>query len=124
MDAPPVHEQTELAYAVTARALTPDGLETPVMHACGHDIHMAAWIGTARRLVAMKDRWSGTLVMIGPPAEELGLGAKRMLEDGLFTRLHKPGPVLALHDLASLPAGSIGYSPGYALPHVDSVAVT
>ena len=124
MDALPVHEQTGLAYASTAKALTPDGLETPVMHACGHDIHMAAWIGTARRLVAMKDRWSGTLVMIGQPAEELGLGAKRMLDDGLFTHFPKPGHVLALHDSASLAAGTIGYSPGYALANVDSVDVT
>ncbi|API61068.1 peptidase M20 [Tardibacter chloracetimidivorans] len=124
MDALPVHEQTGLAYASSAKALTPDGLETPVMHACGHDIHMTAWIGTARRLVAMKDRWSGTLVMIGQPAEELGLGAKRMLDDGLFTRFPKPGHVLALHDSASLPAGTIGYSPGYALANVDSVDVT
>src|SRR3546814_5646415 len=94
------------------------------MHACGHDIHMAAWIGAARRLAAMKDRWSGTLVMIGQPAEELGLGSKRMLDDGLFRRFPKPSHVLALHDAANLPAGHIGYSPGYALANVDSVALT
>src|SRR3546814_18950683 len=90
------------------------------MHACGHDIHMAAWIGTARRLVAMKDRWSGTLVMIGQPAEELGLGAKRMLDEGLFTRFPKPGHVLALHDSESHTAGTIRYSPGFALGNVAS----
>src|SRR3546814_11989646 len=97
MDALPVHEQTVLAYASTARALTPDGLETPVMHACGHDIHMAAWIGPARRLVVMKDRWSGTLVMSGQQDVGLGLRAKRRRGDGPLTRFTKPGHVLSLH---------------------------
>jgi hippurate hydrolase len=123
MDALPVPEQTGLSYASAAKGVTPDGLETPVMHACGHDIHMAAWIGTARRLAAMKDKWSGTLVMIGQPAEEIGQGAGKMLDDGLFSRFPKPGHVLALHDSASLPAGTIGYSRGYALANVDSVDI-
>ncbi len=121
MDALPVAEQTGLPFASKAKGTTRDGLETPVMHACGHDIHMASWIGVARRLVAMKDRWSGTLVMVGQPAEELGLGAKAMLDDGLYSRFPKPTHVLAFHDAANLPAGHIGYSQGYAFANVDSV---
>lgn len=123
MDALPVPEQTGLAYASKAKGTTPDGREVGVMHACGHDMHMAAWIGTARRLMAMREDWSGTLVMVAQPAEELGLGAKAMLEDGLFTRFPKPSHVLGLHDSAALPAGHVGYSPGYALANVDSVDI-
>lgn len=124
MDALPVPEQTGLPYASKARGTTPEGLDTPVMHACGHDMHMAAWIGTARRLMAVKGQWSGTLVMIAQPAEELGLGAKRMLDDGLFTRFPKPTHALALHDTTGMPAGTLAYSSGYALANVDSVDVT
>jgi hippurate hydrolase len=94
------------------------------MHACGHDTHMTAWIGAARRLAAMKDKWSGTLVMIGQPAEELGLGAKAMLDDGLYARFPKPAVAIAFHDAAGLPAGVIGYTDGYTLANVDSVDVT
>ena len=94
-----------------------------VMHACGHDTHMATWIGTARRLAAMKDRWSGTLVMIGQPAEEVGGGARAMLRDGLFTRFPKPDTIIAFHDSASLPAGQIGLVDGYILANVDSVDI-
>ena len=100
------------------------GVETGVMHACGHDTHMAALIGTARRLAAMKDQWSGTLVMILQPGEETGEGAKAMLDDGLYTRFPKPDVALAFHDAAALPAGVIGITPGYALANVDSVDIT
>jgi amidohydrolase len=124
MDGLPVKEQTGLAYASKAVGTLPDGTETPVMHACGHDTHMAGWIGTARRLAAMKDQWSGTLVMILQPAEEIGRGAEAMLEDGLYTRFPKPDYVLAFHDAAALPAGVIGITPGYALANVDSVDIT
>jgi hippurate hydrolase len=93
------------------------------MHACGHDTHMTAWVGTARRLVAMRDQWSGTLVMIAQPGEEIGRGAMAMLEDGLFTRFPKPTHAIAFHDAASLPAGVIGYSVGPALANVDSVDI-
>jgi hippurate hydrolase len=93
------------------------------MHACGHDTHMAAWIGTAQQLVARRDQWSGTLVMILQPAEEIGEGAKAMLDDGLYTRFPKPDYVLAFHDAAQAPAGVIGYSKGFALANVDSVDV-
>ena len=93
------------------------------MHACGHDTHMTAWIGDARRLAATKDKWSGTLVMIGQPGEETGEGAIAMLDDGLFTRFPKPDYVIAFHDAAVLPAGVIGLTPGYALANVDSVDI-
>ncbi len=124
MDALPVKEQTGLPFASAATGKLPDGTPTPVMHACGHDTHMATWIGTARQLAAMKDQWSGTLVMILQPGEEIGAGAKAMLDDGLYTRFPKPDVALAFHDSASLPAGVIGVTPGYALANVDSVDIT
>jgi len=124
MDGLPVPEQTGLPFASKVKSLTREGLETPVMHACGHDTHMSAWVGTARRLAAMKDQWSGTLVMVAQPAEEIGSGAKAMIDDGLYTRFGKPDFAVAFHDSASLPAGVIGYTPGYALANVDSVDLT
>jgi len=112
MDALPVTEQTGVPYA---------SIQPGVMHACGHDTHMTAWIGTARRMAAMKDQWSGTLVMIGEPAEEIGSGARAMLKDGLYTRFPKPSVEIAFHDSASLPAGTIGIVDGYVMANVDSV---
>jgi hippurate hydrolase len=114
MDALPVTEQTGVPYAS----------QTPgVMHACGHDTHMTSWIGTARRMAASKDKWSGTLVMIGQPAEEIGSGARAMLKDGLYTKFPKPDVAIAFHDSASLPAGTIGYVDGYTMANVDSVDI-
>lgn len=124
MDALPVVEQTGLPFASTVTATPATGVETGVMHACGHDTHMTAWIGAAQQLVDNKGDWSGTLVMILQPAEELGEGALAMLEDGLFTRFPKPDYAIAFHDAAQFPAGMIGYSPGYALANVDSVDIT
>jgi hippurate hydrolase len=124
MDALPVKEQTGLPFASKVRGTTLDGVETDVMHACGHDTHITTWLGTARRLAAMKDQWSGTLVMILQPGEELVMGAKAMLDDGLFTRFPKPDYLLAFHDSASLPAGVIGVPNGYALANVDTVNIT
>ena len=123
MDGLPVIEQTGLPYASKRRAVPQNGIETGVMHACGHDTHMAAWIGTAQQLVARRDQWSGTLVMILQPAEEIGEGAKAMLDDGLYTRFPKPDYVLAFHDAAQAPAGMIGYANGFALANVDSVDI-
>jgi hippurate hydrolase len=114
MDALPVSEATGVSYA---------SVEPGVMHACGHDIHMASWIGAARRLSSMKGLWSGTLVMIAQPAEETGSGAKAMLEDGLFTRFPRPEAAIAFHDAADMPAGTIGYSPGNTFANVDSVDI-
>jgi hippurate hydrolase len=123
MDALPVVEQTGLPFASKVRATARSGVETGVMHACGHDTHMSSFIGTARRLAAMKDQWSGTLVMVLQPGEETGEGAKAMLDDGLYTRFPKPNYALAFHDAAALPAGTIGVTPGYALANVDSVDI-
>jgi hippurate hydrolase len=93
------------------------------MHACGHDTHVASWLGTARRLAAMKGQWSGTVVMVLQPGEETVEGAEAMLKDGLYTRFPKPDFLLAFHDAASLPAGKIGITPRYALASVDSVNI-
>jgi hippurate hydrolase len=123
MDALPVAEQTGLPFASKVRATSVSGAESGVMHACGHDTHMSAWLGTARRLAASKEQWSGTLVMILQPGEETGEGARAMLEDGLFTHFPKPTHALAFHDSASLPAGTLGYTPGPAFAAVDSVDV-
>ncbi len=112
MDALPILEETGLAYA---------SRNPGAMHACGHDVHMAAWSGTARFLAHSRAAWSGTLVCIAQPAEERGSGARAMLADGLLTRFPKPDACLALHAKAELPVGSIGSCPGYALANVDSV---
>jgi hippurate hydrolase len=124
MDALPVKEQTGLPFASKMMGKLADGTETPVMHACGHDTHIASWLGTARRLVSMKADWSGTLIMILQSGEETGEGAKAMLGDGLYTRFPKPNYVLAFHDSAILPAGVIGLTPGYTTASVDNVDLT
>lgn len=123
MDGLPVPEQTGLPFASKATGKTREGQSTPIMHACGHDTHMTSLIGAARRLAATKDQWSGTLLLYAQPAEEIGLGAKAMLDDGLYTRFPKPQTVIAFHDAAALPAGVIGIRPGYALANVDSVDI-
>jgi amidohydrolase len=123
MDALPVKEQTGLPFASKVMGKLPDGTETPVMHACGHDTHIASWLGTARRLTSMKSQWSGTIVMILQPGEERVIGAQAMLDDGLFTRFPKPDYLLAFHDSASLPAGVIGVTRGFALANVDTVNI-
>lgn len=123
MDALPVQEKTGLAYASQATGENQTGQEVSIMHACGHDMHMTVFVGTARRLVAIKDRWSGTLVMIGQPAEERGSGARDMLADGLFTRFPRPDYNLAFHVSPTLAAGKVGYVPGYGFANVDSVDI-
>ncbi len=115
MDALPVREATGLPYASTVMGKAADGSETPVMHACGHDIHMTVWTGTARAMAAAKGSWSGTLVMIAQPAEEGGGGAEAMLADGLYTRFPKPQFTLALHDDNRMPAGKLSVPPVRAL---------
>ncbi|NHK27093.1 amidohydrolase [Parvularcula flava] len=123
MDGLPVTEQTGLAYASTATGENRFGEVQPIMHACGHDIHMTSLIGAARQLVERKGEWSGTLILIAQPAEEIGLGARAMLDDGLYERFPRPDYVVALHDSASLPAGKVAYTPGWALANVDSVDI-
>ena len=122
MDGLPVTEATGLPFASQVRVRQADGSETGVMHACGHDTHMTGWIGAARLLAADKSRWSGTLVMIGQPAEEIVAGADAMMADGLFTRFPKPTHAIAFHD-GPFPAGMIGYRAGFALANVDTVDV-
>ena len=124
LDALPVEEKTGLPYASKVRAKTPDGQETGVMHACGHDLHLTAMIGTARVLVALKERWRGTVVLIGQPAEETLDGAKAMLADGLYEKVPKPDYALALHDIGELEAGKVGVIPGDALASVRTVELT
>lgn len=124
MDALPVAERTGVPHASQVVDETWTGVTNGVMHACGHDIHMTSWVGTARNLIAAKDDWSGTLIMIAQPAEELGNGAKAMISDGLFERFPQPDYNLALHVSASLPSGQVAYSSGFALANVDSVDIT
>jgi len=124
LDALPVKEQTGLTYASHVRMTNDLGVEVDVMHACGHDVHITSLIGTARLLTNLKDRWSGTVVFIGQPAEERGAGARAMLKDGLFTRFPKPDFCLALHVSPELPAGSVAIVEGYAMANVDAVDVT
>jgi amidohydrolase len=124
LDALPVIEQTGLVYASKVKTKDKDGNEVGVMHACGHDIHITCIIGVAQYLMANKNLWSGTLMLIGQPAEERGRGADMMLDAGLFTKFPKPDYALALHVDSTLPTGKIGYRAGYLLANVDSVDVT
>ena len=123
LDALPVKEQTGLPYASTRIVKDDSGREVPVMHACGHDIHMTCLIGTARALSQLRDQWSGTLIMIGQPAEERVLGARLMLRAGLFSKFPKPDKALALHCSSDLPHGTVGIVEGYALANVDSLEI-
>ncbi len=124
MDALPVSEATGLTYASTVRAKSMAGDDVPVMHACGHDIHMTTLMGTAKMLAQLKSQWHGTVMLIGQPAEEVVKGADGMLRDHLYERFPKPDFAIALHDNASMPAGQIGYTPGYIMASADSVNVT
>lgn len=124
MDALPVKEDTGLPYASTRSATTLAGVETDIMHACGHDIHMTSWVGTARDLMARKSEWSGTLIMLAQPAEEWGLGALSMISDGAFKTRPLPDYNLAFHVSDSLPAGKIGYAVGPAMASISSVDIT
>lgn len=123
MDGLPVEENTGVAYASTVTGVDRRGLESPAMHACAHDTHMTALVGAARQLMERRDQWSGTLVLIGQPAEEIGLGAGMMIEDGLFERFPQPDYNISFHTFSGYPAGQIAYVPGYAMANVDSVDV-
>src|SRR5256714_2353610 len=124
LDALPVHEETGVPYASTVTTKNDAGQDVSVMHACGHDIHMSTFIGTARALAKMKDKWHGTVIFIGQPAEETVGGARALLKDGLYTRWPKPNYVLGLHDDAEIATGQIGVTEGYCYANVDSVDVT
>jgi amidohydrolase len=123
LDALPVKEQTGLPFASSAMGKDENGNETPVMHACGHDIHMTTLIGVALQMAAEKEKWSGTLVFIGQPAEERSGGATAMLKDGLFARFPKPNYCLALHCAADAAAGTIGYTEGFTTANIDSMDI-
>ncbi|SEU20698.1 hippurate hydrolase [Myxococcus fulvus] len=124
LDALPMEEKTGLPYASKVQVKGGDGQTVPVMHACGHDVHMTVWMGTATLLSRKKDQWKGTLMMVGQPAEEIGAGARKMLADGLFKRFPKPDFAVALHNTTAAPAGRVEYVSGYAMAHVDSVDIT
>ena len=122
LDALPMEEKTGLPYASKAKAQW-NGRETFVAHSCGHDIHMASWVGTARTLLALKDQWQGTLMFIAQPSEETVSGAKAMVEDGLFKRFPRPDYAFALHTSPS-PFGFVGYRAGPVTSASDSLEIT
>jgi amidohydrolase len=123
MDGLPVQERSGLANASTVKQVGVDGLEMPVMHACGHDVHITSMVGTARQLAAMKDRWKGTVLFIVQPAEERVGGADAMVKDGLYTRFPKPDYALAFHVAAELETGKISASEGIQYSSADSVDI-
>jgi amidohydrolase len=123
LDALPVTENTGLPFSSTVRTKDDAGNDVGVMHACGHDIHMAAWLGTAGIMAANRGQWRGTLVLIGQPAEEMVTGARAMIADGLLTRFPRPDFALAVHDDARMPAGLIGYHAGPILTNADAVTI-
>ena len=123
MDGLPLKEASGLPYSSTARQKGVDGIESPVMHACGHDVHITSLVGTARRLAAMKDRWKGTVLFVVQPAEERIGGARKMLEDGLYTRFPKPDYALAFHVDAEAPTGTVTADPGISSASSDSVDI-
>ncbi|TQK17964.1 hippurate hydrolase [Microbacterium sp. SLBN-154] len=123
MDGLPVEERTGLAYASTARGVDPQGLDVPVMHACGHDMHVTALLGALERLVATTDEWRGTVVAVFQPAEEYGAGSQAMIADGVLDRFPRPDIVLGQH-VTPLPAGTIGVRPGTQMAASDGLRVT
>jgi len=124
MDGLPVIEQTGLPYASKVRAKDRTGNDCGVMHACGHDVHMSSFVGTARTLAGLKAKWQGTLVFVAQPAEEIGVGARTMIEAGLFKKFPKPDYCLALHADAQLPVGQIHFTEGLTMANVDTLDLT
>lgn len=124
MDALPVEEKTGLDYASTRRQVNLEGRDVPVMHACGHDMHVASLVGVARRMVERKDQWQGTLMLVGQPAEEALGGAKGMVADGIYQRFGRPDFALALHVIAKYPAGKIAFSDGLMYSSADTITMT
>jgi amidohydrolase len=123
LDALPVEEKTGVPYASVVKTKNDAGVEVSVMHACGHDIHMTSFLGTAKMLTELKSRWSGTLVMLGQPAEETGDGANAMLRDNLYANFPKPDFAIAIHDKPELETGKVGYTPGYAMASATSIDI-
>lgn len=123
MDGLPLQERSGLPNASKARQVGIDGLEMPVMHACGHDVHITSMVGTARQLAALKSRWKGTVVFVVQPAEERVGGASAMVKDGLYTRFPKPNYALAFHIAANMPTGKVAASEGIQYSSADSVDI-
>ena len=123
MDGLPVEELVDIPYASKARQVDVDGEEKPVMHACGHDVHITAMAGIAKLMAERRDDWSGTLMLIGQPAEERIIGARQMMEDGLYERFPKPDYALAFHVSAGQPSGTIQLDPGITYSSSDSVDI-
>jgi amidohydrolase len=124
LDALPVTEETGLPYASKVKAKDDSGRDVGVMHACGHDVHMATLYGTAEIMAKHKDTWHGTLMLVGQPAEETITGAQKMIDDGLFKRFPRPNIGVALHDENGIAAGQVGITPGYAKAAADSLRIT
>jgi len=124
LDALPVAEKTGVPFASLATARNAAGQTVPVMHACGHDLHMSAWMGTATWMAAHRDQWRGTVMLVGQPAEESGGGAAEMLKDGLLTRFPRPDFAIGMHDDDTLPSGTIGYHAGYFRAQSTSPTIT
>jgi hippurate hydrolase len=123
LDGLPVEEKTGVPYASSVKAKNDAGVEVSLMHACGHDIHMTSFLGTAKLLAELKDRWSGTLLMLGQPAEETGDGAKAMLRDNLYVTFPRPDFAIGLHDKPELESGKVGYTPGYSMASATSIDI-
>ncbi len=123
MDALPMAEKTGLPYA-SIRTHESNGNTSGVMHSCGHDMHMTTWLGTARALVKLKDQWKGTLMLIGQPAEEIGAGAKAMLDAGIYETFGVPDYAIGLHCSPTIPAGKVGYGKGFTMAASESVNIT
>lgn len=124
MDGLPVEEKTGLPYASKVRQVNLEELDMPVMHACGHDMHVTSLVGVARRMAESRDRWRGTLLLLGQPAEEALGGAKAMVKDDLYRRVGRPDYALALHVIAKYPAGKIAFSDGLMYSSADTVRIT
>jgi len=124
LDALPVEEKTGLAFASKATMRNDAGVTVPLAHACGHDLHMTGWYGTATVMAGRRDRWHGTLMLVGQPAEEILGGASAMLADGLFSKFPTPEIVIGIHDEPTLPSGQVGVHAGFFRASADSIEVT
>lgn len=122
MDALPMYEKTELAYK-SKLTTQYNGQEIGTMHSCGHDMHMTSWLGTARAMVEMKKEWQGTLMLIGQPAEEIGAGARLMLNEGLYQKFGVPDYGIALHCSPTIETGKVGFGKGYTMANTESIDI-
>ncbi|MDN5213862.1 amidohydrolase [Fulvivirgaceae bacterium BMA12] len=122
MDALPMVEKTGLPYA-SQQTTQYEGKEVGAMHSCGHDMHMTTWLGTARVMAKMKNRWKGTLMLIGQPAEEIGAGAKMMLEAGLYDKFGPPDYGIGLHCSPTIPSGKVGFGKGFTMANTESIDI-